>query len=130
MFLEARNKTDMRIMSELNEHAIIKQNVVFKIVSVGQEPSFSLREIIFMDKTPLDYLLERAKPYRNPMFVVHLQGESEERFSSEHRIHKISLDILKEVRENPLIQKYRRERESLIKECNSLLGEIEEKFVL
>lgn len=91
---------------------------------------FSLTESIFKDKSPLNHLTERAKELRDPLKVVYVGGKSEGRFSSEHRIHKISIDILKEVREDPLVQEHRRERKRLLKECDSLIESIEKMFVL
>ena len=127
---EARRETGTHIGRAISKHKL-KGGISFDILSADQEMNnIGIGEPIFRDKTPLDYLTERAKTFRNPLMIVRVRGKSEGRFSSEHRIHKISLDILKEVREDPMVQEYRTERGDLLKECNSLLEAIEKEFVL
>jgi len=101
-------------------------------VHAGGDAIFQMPMIepIFKDKTPLDFLAEKVERYQNASMIVYVKGKSEGLFSSEHRIHQISIDILTKVREDPSVQRQRKEREYLIKECTSLIESIEKEIVL
>lgn len=127
---EACRETETHIGRGLGKHKI--EGVVrFVIWSGGREIfSFPIIEPVFEGKSPLDFLTERAEQYRNTSLIIYVGRDSEGRFSKEHRIHQISLDILKEVRKDPTVQEQRRERELLLKECNELIEAIKEEIVL
>ena len=126
----ARGEAQIHVKRDLNKHEI-EQEVSFDLRS-GTQDIFRVAMIrpIFRDKTPFDFLTEKGRLYRDTHIIVYVGTKSEGLFSSEHRIHQISMDILKEVREDPLVQEQRREREHLLKECNSLIESIEKKIVL
>lgn len=87
-------------------------------------------EPIFQDKTPLDFLAEKVGRYQDVSMIVYINNKSEGRFSSEHRIHQISMDILTKVREDPTVQRQRREREYLLDSCDMLIKSVEKKIIL
>jgi hypothetical protein len=127
---EASSETEIYIGRGLKKHKI-EGGVRFVIWSGSREIfSYPLTDPVFEDKSPLDFLTKRAEPYRNTFVIVYVGRDSEGRFSKEHRIHQISLDILKKTRKDPTVQKQRRERELLLKECNELIEAIKEKIVL
>ena len=127
---QAHHETEFHISMGLSKHEI-KAEVIFAIWSGGQEVfRFPLREPIFRDKTPLDFLNEKAKLYPNTSMIVYVGNKSEGKFSNEHRIHHISKEILTSVRKDATVQQFRRERKVLLKECTSLLEAIENEFVL
>lgn len=126
---EAERKTHSYIEGVLRGHKIM-HGVTFSIWAGGSQIfNFPMLHPIFEDKTPLHFMIERAKPFRNASVTVNINNKSEG-FSGEHRIHKISIDILTKVREDSTVQQYRREREDLLKECNSLIELIRKKIVL
>lgn len=126
--IHAKRETETHILKEFGKHKITK-GVRFE-VWLGDHMilSPSITDIIFSDKTPLEYIAERVSSYATP--IVHVNSKSEGKLSSEHRIQQISMDILLKVRENPTIQEYRREREDVIKECNSIIESTEKQIVL
>lgn len=121
----ARFETESHLMKgggyEVHFEVWAGGNAIFQIPMI---------EPIFQDKSPLDFLREKMERYQNVSIIVYVKNKSEGHFSSEHRIHQISTDILLKVREDPRIQEQRREREYLMKECNSLIESIEKEIVL
>lgn len=126
---EARRETEVYIARGLKEHEI-DDKVAFEIHAGEQILSFPLIEPIFKDKTPFDFLKEEAKPYGKFSIYVYVKNKSEGALSSEHRLNRISKDILKELSENSIIQEQRRERERLLTECKSLIESIRKEIVL
>jgi len=130
LWKEAYRETETYILRRLGKHEI-KGEITFRISSAGRdEYIISLKEPIFRDMIPLDFLTEKARPYTNPHVIVYVREKSEGTFTNEHRIHQISLNILREVREDSLVQEYRREKEHLLKECQALRESIEKLLVL
>ena len=125
----ARRETETHILRGLRKLEIDRR-VRFDIWVGGKRINVPIIDPIFRGKTPLDFLTEKVRGFRKFSLTVYVGNKTEGRFSSEHRIHQISKDILKEASENPTIQEQRRERVRLIQECNSLFGEIEKKVVL
>lgn len=124
----ARRETETHILKEFGKHKITK-GVRFEVWLGGNVIlSPSIVDIIFSDKTPLEYIAEKVSSYARP--IVYVNNKSEGILSSEHRIHQISMDILPKVREDLSVQEQRREREYLIKECNSLIESTEKQIVL
>lgn len=118
---------------ETESHLMMRggMEVRFEVWAGGDQIlRFPMMEPIFKDKTPLDFLAEKVGRYQNISMIVYVKNKSEGQFSPEHRIHQTSIDILKKVREDPSVQRQRREREYLMKECNSLLTSLEKEFVL
>ena len=130
LYLVASHKTDSHTHMELTKHKI-KGQVKFVVLLGNREIFTTIMQIpILGDKTPLDYLTEKARPYKNTRMIVYADNVSEGDFSSEHRIHQFSMDILKRVREDPSVQEQRREREYLLEECNSLIESLKKEIVL
>lgn len=127
---DARRETESYIMKGLSKHEK-EWEVTFGIWIAGKQSHIiSLIEPIFKDRGPLDFLIERTGSYENASIIVYVRGKSEGVFSKEHRIHKISMEILEEVRKDPLVIKQRRERENLLNECNSLIESLGKEIVL
>lgn len=126
----ALNETNFHTSMELGKHEI-KKDVRFSVFFGNSEIfTIPMTDIIFKDKTPLDYLTERTRPYKNASIIVYVDSNSEGKFSSEHRMQQISKDILVRVREDPSVKEQREEREYLLKECASLIEAIEKEVVL
>jgi hypothetical protein len=128
----ARKKTDFHISIVQRKHKI-ERDIKFNLwVGEGAKEIFivTMEEPIFEDKTPLDYLTERARRYTNTSMMVHVGQKSEGAFSKEHRVHQISLEILAKVREDASVQEQREERKRLLEECSSLVELIEKEIVL
>lgn len=127
---EAHRETETHIGRGLTKHKI-EGGVRFVVWSGGREIFiFPIIEPVFEGKSPLDFLTERAEPYRNTSLIVSVGGKSEGQLSKEHRVHQISVDILEEIKKDPTVQEQRRERELLLKECNELIEAIKEEIVL
>jgi hypothetical protein len=113
-----------------SEHGI-SGNIRFEIRVVGETMGWTdLVGTILKDKTPLQFLVEEARHYKSFSMIAYVGNISEGNFSEEHRIHRISLQILEEARKGPRVQEQRREREVLLKQCNSLIESIKKKIVL
>jgi len=126
---EARREVESRTGRCLAEHGT--GNIRFEIWAGGETVKWvDIIDTIFEDKTPLQFLSEEARPYKNFSVIIYVGNASEGHFSEEHRMHRISLEILEEVRKDPTVQEQRREREVLLKQCNSLIESIEKKIVL
>jgi hypothetical protein len=127
---EARREVESRTGRCLAEHGI-SGNIRFEIWAGGETIKYTdVIATILKDKTPLQFLSEEARPYKNFSMIVYVGNASEGNFSEEHRMHRISLEILEEVRKDPIVQEQRREREVLLKQCNSLIESIEKEIVL
>ena len=128
---DARRETETHILRGLSDHEI-KGKVRFDVFSAGDTLfSIPMIEPIFANKRPLDYIEEKVRRYQPvSMIIVYVKNKSEGRFSKDHRIHKISDDILNKVREDTTVRRQRKEREDLIKECNSLIESIGKEIVL
>jgi len=127
---EAHREAESHMGRCLTKHEISGQ-IRFDIWAGGEMMySIGILNCIFEDKTPLQFLTEEARPYKNFLMVVCVGNDSEGKFSEEHRIHRISLEILEEVRKDPTVQEQRREREVLLKQCNSLIESTEKEIVL
>ena len=127
---DARRETETHVGRGLSNYEI-KGQVTFVVFAGGGELfRIPMIEPIFADKSPLDFLEEKVGKYQADMLIVYVKNKSEGHFSSDHRIHQISMDILTKVREDPSVQRQRKEREYLIKECNSLIESLEKKFAL
>jgi hypothetical protein len=127
---EARREVESLTGRCLAEHGI-SENIRFYIWAGGETVEWvDPIDTILKDKTPLQFLSEEARPYKNFSMIVYVGNASEGHFSEEHRIHPISLKILEEARKDPTVQEQRREREVLLKQCNSLIESTEKKIVL
>lgn len=123
---DAWRETETYIMKSCGKHNV-EWEVRFIIWIAGREEYvIPLTEPIFQDKDPLDFLIEKVESYENARFIVRVGRKTEGAFSKEHRIHQFSMEILKEVRKDPLIMKHRKEREYLLKECHLLIQAIGE----
>jgi len=85
---EARRETETHIGRRLHENGISRE-IKFVIWAGGLEIDNTVMiEPIFRDKTPLQFLYERARPYRNTSMIVYVGPKSEGQFSKEHRYIK------------------------------------------
>lgn len=125
----ARRETEVYIARGLGGHEIDKE-VVFQIWFAQPTLSIPIIDPIFNNKTPLDFLTEKTVGYSEFSIIVYVGGKSEGRFSSEHKIHQISKEILEEVGKDPKVREQRKERELLLKECNLLIESIRKEIVL
>lgn len=129
LFIVARQQVDYHTKMELENYGI--KEVLFIILLGNREIlRTSITYPIFEDKTPLEYQTEKTKQYKNTSMTVWMGKELEEPFSNEHKINRISKEVLMKVREDPSVQEQRKEREYLINECKSLIESIEKKIVL
>lgn len=127
---EARREVESLTGRCLSEHGI-SGNIRFEVWAGGETIKWGdLIDTILEDKTPLQFLVEEARHYKNFSMIVYVGNVSEGNFSEEHRMHRISLEILEEARKDPTVQEQRREREVLLKQCNSLIESTEKKIVL
>jgi hypothetical protein len=129
LWSDARRETESHVMKWLGKHEI-KWEVVFEIWAGHERPRIPLTTPIFEDKTPLEYLTDKTSRYRNASIIVYAHGKSLGQFSKDHKVNQISTEMIKEARENSIIQQQRSERKELLKDCSSLIEAVEKKIVL
>ena len=107
---EARNETEIHTRRSLDRHEI-SGKITFVITAEMQEiDRTSIMKLIFRNKTPLQFLLRKQDLNRNVHMIVYVGQKSEGPISKDHRMHKISMEIVKEVSKASTIQAQRRER--------------------
>jgi len=130
LWREARNETEIRTKRSLDKHEI-SGKITFVITAEMQEiDRTNIIELVFRNKTPLQFFAQKAGPYGTAYMIGYVGQKSEGYISKDHRMHKISMEITKELSKTPTIQAQRKEREHLLEECYSLIETIRKQIVL